>query len=592
MNEELKVIITAEISDLEDNISQASDTVSEFATESNSASSESDKAFKGISASAAAQFAVVNRVVNEVIGSVKNLISEAMGIGDTIDKESQKLQMSSQAYQEWSYVCQIAGTDINSLNKGVMNITNTLGDLSMGVEADTSAFDALGVSLFNTDGSIKSTEDVLGDAIFALADMEDETQRNALAQDLFGRSFKELLPLLNMDGDAIEELIGTADEYLVISDDNIQKSAELADAQLTMQGAFQAVTSAVAGQLMPILTNLAYIMADVFNWLQEHQGIATTLAVVIGALTTAFIAYLAITKAIKLATEAAQVAQAAYNAVMSANPIAIVIIAITALIAIIVLCVKHWDEIKEVVIKVWNTIKETITNVTEAIKQIISNVFQTIHTFITDKVNAIKTTVSTAFTNIKDSITDKINAAKTAVTNIFNNISSAISNALNTAKSTVTSIFSSIHTTISEKINNAKEAVNTAINKIKSFFNFSWSLPKLKLPHISISGSFSISPPSVPHFSISWYGKGGVFDTPTLFPFGKSLGGLGENGAEAVVPLENNTEWLTKIADMLNERQGGKQIVLTVDGKVFAQTAISSINNLTEQTGNLGLVLG
>ena len=67
--------MVSDSSDLEDNISQASDTVSEFATESNSASSESDKAFKGISSSAAAQFAVVNRVVNEVIGYVKNIIS-------------------------------------------------------------------------------------------------------------------------------------------------------------------------------------------------------------------------------------------------------------------------------------------------------------------------------------------------------------------------------------------------------------------------------------------------------------------------------------------------------------------------------------
>ena len=76
-----------------------------------------------------------------------------------------------------------------------------------------------------------------------------------------------------------------------------------------------------------------------------------------------------------------------------------------------------------------------------------------------------------------------------------------------------------------------------------------------------------------------------------MFSFGNRLGGLGENGAEAIVPLENNTEWLTKIADMLNDRQGGKQIVLTVDGKTFAQTAITSINNLTNQTGNLGLVI-
>ena len=74
--------------------------------------------------------------------------------------------------------------------------------------------------------------------------------------------------------------------------------------------------------------------------------------------------------------------------------------------------------------------------------------------------------------------------------------------------------------------------------------NFNWSLPKLKLPHLSITGKFSISPPSVPKFSISWYKLGGVFDKKMLFPYGGNVGGLGEDGAEAIVPLEKNTMWL------------------------------------------------
>jgi len=59
-------------------------------------------------------------------------------------------------------------------------------------------------------------------------------------------------------------------------------------------------------------------------------------------------------------------------------------------------------------------------------------------------------------------------------------------------------------------------------------------------------------PPSVPHISVNWYAKGGVFDTPTLFGYAGGLGGLGEAGAEAVVPLERNTEWLDKIAERLS----------------------------------------
>ena len=155
-------------------------------------------------------------------------------------------------------------------------------------------------------------------------------------------------------------------------------------------------------------------------------------------------------------------------------------------------------------------------------------------------------------------------------------------------------IFNKIKDGIQEKINNAKDKVKEAIDKIKDFFNFSWSLPKLKMPSISITGKFSLDPPSVPKFSISWNALGGVFDTPTLFGFGDSLQGLGEDGAEAVVPLEKNLGWLNKLADMLSERLGSDNstpIILQVDGTTFAQTSIRTINQLTKQTGSLGLVI-
>lgn len=134
------------------------------------------------------------------------------------------------------------------------------------------------------------------------------------------------------------------------------------------------------------------------------------------------------------------------------------------------------------------------------------------------------------------------------------------------------------------------------VEKLKDALDFDWKLPSLKLPKISISGEFSLNPISWPKFSISWAAKGGVFDNTTLFGYGNgSLGGLGENGAEAVVPLENNLGWLDKLAGMLNERMGSNdapsRIVLMVDGKSLAETTIESINQLTRQTGTLGLNL-
>jgi hypothetical protein len=81
--------------------------------------------------------------------------------------------------------------------------------------------------------------------------------------------------------------------------------------------------------------------------------------------------------------------------------------------------------------------------------------------------------------------------------------------------------------------------INKAIEKIKGFFDFSWELPELKLPHVSITGKFSINPPSVPKFGISWYSKGAIFKRPTVLGgmgIGDRHNGIGSN-AEAILPI-------------------------------------------------------
>ena len=126
------------------------------------------------------------------------------------------------------------------------------------------------------------------------------------------------------------------------------------------------------------------------------------------------------------------------------------------------------------------------------------------------------------------------------------------------------------------------------VDAAKNAMKFDWSLPKIKLPHFSISGKFSLDPPSIPKINVDWYARGGVFDTPTLFPYGGRIGGLGEAGAEAIVPLEKNTQWLDKIAERL--QGGGQPIYLQVDGKTFADISVDSLNQLTRQRGSLPLV--
>ena len=210
----------------------------------------------------------------------------------------------------------------------------------------------------------------------------------------------------------------------------------------------------------------------------------------------------------------------------------------TATSAITSVASSAWSSVSSTASSLWSTISSTVSSKISAARSAVSSATSTITSVASAAWSSVSSAASSKWESVRSTISNKLSSAKSTVSSLMSGITSTMSSGLSSALSTVTGKFSSIYSTISSKMSAARDAVGNAISALKSKFNFSWSLPHLKLPHVSISGSFSINPPSVPHFGISWYKDGGILTRPTIFgAAGNNLLAGGEAGAEAVVPL-------------------------------------------------------
>lgn len=177
--------------------------------------------------------------------------------GDEIDKESQKLGISAENYQKLDYAMQMNGASIDDVSKGVKTITTELGKAEKGEKGAGKSFKELGVSLTDTNGKIKTNEQVLLESINALSKMENENKRNALAQEIFGKSASELKPLLNSGADGIKELMDEAEKFgMVMSDEAVKSSAEFNDSLTRLTKTAEGLKNQIGASLMPSITQI------------------------------------------------------------------------------------------------------------------------------------------------------------------------------------------------------------------------------------------------------------------------------------------------------------------------------------------------
>lgn len=290
------------------------------------------------------------------------------------------------------------------------------------------------------------------------------------------------------------------------------------------------------------------------------------------------------------------------------------------------------DNIKNTLSNAWDSIKSTAQNAWDGIKNTLSQAWENIKTNASTTFDNIKSTVSTAWDNLKSNSETAWDGIKNTLINIWDNLKSNASTKFDDLKSTIGNIWDNLKNNSSESwdrirekimetiqnildnsrnnlgnlpetfrnvFDNAKNIVSNAVQSFKNLFNFNWELPKIKLPHFGISGNFSLVPPSVPTFSVSWYKKGGILTAPTIFgASGASLLGGGEAGHEAVLPLDSFYNTLgEKLEDsnkeLIDEQKAGnqllRQLIETLANNQNTQIVLDSgalVGNLTPKINN------
>lgn len=479
-----------------------------------------------------------------VAGSLGALAVKSGEAADDLSTLSKVTGISTKQLQLYKAGSDLVDVSVETIAKSQQKLTKNMASAASGTGKQADAFKKLGVSVTNADGSLKSSDQVFNEVVKALSGVENETERNALAMDLMGKSAMELNPLIEDGGKTYEQLAKTmAENDLKFADeDAIEGANRFNDALDTLKASglatLQTLGTQLASYLAPAMEKIAGALEKVLGWLSQLSPQTLTIIGIIASVIAVIAPILLFLGKIAVAISSITglMATLGISFTAIAAPIGIAIAAIAAAIAIGVLLYKNWDKIKAFAIKTWNAITKAVSTAVNNLKSKVSAVFNAIKTTVTTIWNAIKTTISNVWNAIKTKVSTVVNGVKTTVTNVFNNLKSSVSRTWNKIKESIT-----------KPIEKAKEVVQSAINKIKSIINGAHlKLPHFKLPHFKI-GKGTLpwgiggkgTPPSI---SVDWYAKGGIFNSASLI-------GVGEKGAEAVVPLDKLWTKLDNIAD-------------------------------------------
>ena len=473
------------------------------------------QAMRGISTAAAA-----------LAASIGALTVKSGQWADDLNTMSKRYRIGTKDLQMYSAAAELVDVDVETIAATHRKLTKSMSSAEKGTGKQAEAFKALDISITDSNGQLRDTDDVWNEVIQKLSLVENETERETLAMDLLGKSAGDLNPLLEDGGEAYQNLADTMAKYDLefIDQETLEQANAFNDSLDTIKAvglvAFQQLGTQLAAYLAPAMEKVVDVVGRLANWFSNlsprTQAIIAAIAGIVAVVAPLLIGLGQVSFAISsIMSLLATLGPAIGGIVAAMGP---VILIIGAVVAAGILLYKNWDTIKAKAIEVWNNVK-------------------------------------TAFNNLKNSIITTFNNIKARVTAIWNSIKQAIVSPIQTAVG----------------------AVRTAINTIKNIINGAHlSLPHFKLPHFNIKGGtlpWGIggkgTPPSI---SVDWYAKGGIFNSPSII-------GVGEAGSEAVVPLD-------KFWQKLDQMQGGG-IVININGAQDPRAVAEEVKRvLIRETNN------
>ena len=543
------------------------------------------------------------------------LATKSAETADVIDKLSERTGINREELQRWKYAADQSGADIGKLETGIKKLSDVMDGASTGNEKNVESFNKLGISL--QDLQTKSQEDIFEEVMMSLADMEQGAARNALGNDLLGKSYTEMLPLLNAGSGGMKDLKDRANELgLVMSEEAVKANVVFGDTMddvkdsLGMVGIkigtkllpmFQSMLDwvlanlptiqSVAGTVFDAVSNVVKKTADVFkdNILPRLQEFWTWLEPKLPAIKEGFeTAFNATKDAIEDTSVAIQDASKWFQehwAIL--QPIlagvaggAIAFYSITGAIALYNAALLFSMGLGPVYIAmtagmaaITGVFGATLALVTSPIFLVALAIAAVIAIgvllyknwdTIVIKAKALGVFLSAVFAKIKDAVVQKVVELTAKAIDKFNELKTKAIVKFAEILAAAGTKFNAIKSKIMDPINAAKDKVKSAVDKIKGFFTgMKLNLPKIKVPSFSLK-NWSKNPldwiGNMPSIGINWNAKGALFTKPTVFNTPMGLQGFGEAGPEAALPLTSSVLGMIgdKIAQTMDMNSGSQ----------------------------------